>query len=69
MGKLSRKHLLAMLVALSCVCCLTGCREDCEEEAAAKPVIYLYPENETDVTVRLDYAGKLTCTYPAYKDG
>lgn len=69
MGKLSRKHLLAMLVALSCVCCFTGCREDCEEEAAAKPVIYLYPENETDVTVRLDYAGKLTCTYPAYKDG
>lgn len=40
-----------------------------EEQAAAKPVIYLYPEKETTVTVKLDYAGALTCTYPAYGDG
>ena len=69
MGKLSRKHLLVILLVLSCVGCLTSCRENCEEEASAKPVIYLYPESETDVTVRLDYAGELTCTYPDYKDG
>lgn len=69
MGKWNRKRLLGMLIVLSCLCCLTGCREDCEEEADAKPVIYLYPESETDVTVRLDYAGTLTCTYPDYKDG
>ena len=31
----------------------------------AKPVIYLYPEAETEVAVRLDYQGRLTCTYPA----
>ena len=37
--------------------------------ADAKPVIYLYPEAETDVTVTLDYDGELTCTYPAYADG
>lgn len=36
---------------------------------AAKPVIYLYPEEETEVTVRLDCDGDLTCTYPAYVDG
>ena len=30
-----------------------------------KPVIYLYPEAETEVSVRLDYKGRLTCTYPA----
>ena len=35
----------------------------------AKPVIYLYPETETQVTVKMDYSGKLTCTYPAYNDG
>ena len=35
---------------------------------SAKPVIYLYPEEETEVTVRLDYDGDLTCTYPAYED-
>ena len=32
---------------------------------AAKPVIYLYPEAEAEVTVRLEYKGRLTCTYPA----
>ena len=48
------------------------------EVLAAKPVIYLYPDEETDVTVTLDYDGELTCTYPksdgvwnvtAYPDG
>ena len=40
-----------------------------DETCAAKPVAYLYPQTETEVTVRLDYDGKLTCTYPAYADG
>ncbi len=35
----------------------------------AKPVIYLYPEKKTDVTVTLDLDGRLTCTYPAYDSG
>ncbi len=35
----------------------------------AKPVIYLYPEEETDISVKLNVNGDLTCTYPAYKDG
>lgn len=35
----------------------------------AKPVIYLYPETKTDVSVKLNYDGKLTCTYPAYENG
>ena len=34
-----------------------------------KPVIYLYPEQETDVSVQLSCEEELTCTYPAYKDG
>ena len=39
--------------------------------AWAKPVIYLYPEEETDVSVQVDFNrnGELTCTYPEYKDG
>ena len=36
---------------------------------AYKPVIYLYPETETDVSVKLDYDGVLTSTYPAYNSG
>ena len=34
-----------------------------------KPVLYMYPESKTEVNVRLYYNGKLTCTYPEYKDG
>ena len=35
----------------------------------AKPVLYLYPAAETAVSVRLDYDGVLTCSYPAYDGG
>jgi hypothetical protein len=34
---------------------------------SAKPVIYLYPTSEQSVSVKLDYKGKLTCTYPEYE--
>ena len=34
-----------------------------------KPVIYLYPTEPTEVTVKLDLAGELTCTWPEYRDG
>ena len=34
-----------------------------------KPVIYLYPEKETKVSVNLDFDGKLTYTYPALNNG
>jgi len=34
-----------------------------------KPVIYLYPIEETKVSVKLDLDGSLTCTYPTYNDG
>lgn len=36
----------------------------------AKPVIYLYPEAETEVSVRVELPeGELTCAYPDYCDG
>ena len=37
----------------------------------AKPVIYLYPEEETEISVAVDfkYGGELTCTYPEYNNG
>ncbi len=59
------KRIFALLLALLLLAALTGCWP-LEEQYTEKPVIYLYPEAETDVTVRLDYAGDLTCTYPAY---
>ncbi len=32
----------------------------------AKPVIYLYPENTTEVSVKIDVDGELSCVYPEY---
>ena len=40
-----------------------------DPEACYKPVIYLYPQEETEVSVKLLLDGQLTCTYPAYNDG
>ena len=57
--------LLSVLVLLTLCAC--GPRE--EMVAEEKPVIYLYPETETRVTVKLDLSGELTCTYPAYDGG
>jgi hypothetical protein len=57
--------IMSALVLLS----LTACRceksvEDTAESYSAKPVIYLYPTEETEVTVNLEYNGNLTATYP-----
>lgn len=40
-----------------------------DPDACYKPVIYLYPEKEMQVSVDLTLDGKLTCTYPAYNNG
>lgn len=61
------KKLCTVLLTLLLLLSLTACRRD--DVADEKPVIYLYPEEETQVTVTLDYAGRLTSAYPAYEDG
>lgn len=35
----------------------------------AKPVIYLYPEDTMDISVKLDLQGDMICSYPDYGDG
>lgn len=52
---------ILMLAAGALTISLCGCRE---EAVSAKPVLYLYPEEETQVEVTLDYDGELTCTWP-----
>lgn len=40
-----------------------------EMDGLAKPIIYLYPEKEMIIDVKLDLKGDLTHTYPKYNDG
>lgn len=64
------KKYLTVLLSAFLLLSLCACRGLIEPDLPAeKPVIYLYPEKVTDVTVRLDYSGELTCTYPAYDGG
>lgn len=43
--------------------------DDIKMPVMDKPVLYLYPEEETTVDVKLDLDGELTCTYPEYTNG
>lgn len=65
---MKRIHLASVLLALPLLF-LPGCTPKEDEQLAAKPVIYLYPEEAAEVTLKLDYPGELLCTYPAYEDG
>lgn len=59
---------LCVLLALP----LGGCRDICggiSNNVNDKPVIYLYPETATQVTVELVFDGELTVTYPEYDGG
>ncbi|MGN0628012.1 MAG: hypothetical protein ACI4IW_00055 [Oscillospiraceae bacterium] len=64
------KIVSALLLFAFLLCSCTE-KNDCnnDETLDAKPVIYLYPETMTDVTVTLDYSGRLVCTYPEYNGG
>ena len=66
------KKYVVILFSAFLLLSLCACGPDSPGPAAtpAKPVIYLYPEQTTEVAVQLDYVtGELTCTYPAYNDG
>lgn len=64
------KKLLVCILLLAALLTLSACRDEREEvSVAAKPVIYLYPEEETEVHVTLDLEGEFTSTYPAYDGG
>ena len=63
------KRFLAVLAAVLLAAGVSGCGP-CEDEVLTeKPVLYLYPEETAEVSVKLDYQGLLTTTYPAYNDG
>lgn len=68
------------ILLLACLLTLGGCKQEAPGGGADdmplvpmggayKPVIYLYPEQETEVSVKLELDGELTSAYPAYGDG
>ena len=70
------KKYISILISILLLLSLCACRDETWEDpdtdtlsTTEKPVIYLYPETETEITAQLDYSGELTCTYPAYNDG
>ena len=65
------KRFAAILAAFFIAAAVTGCCPGDKQESytTSKPVLYLYPETTTEVSVKLDYQGTLTTTYPAYNDG
>lgn len=48
---------------------LTGCSNDPDEPVDKKPIIYLYPTTETEITVKLGKPGNITTSYPIYNNG
>lgn len=66
-----KRRFFALTALLVLICGLpSGCRPAPSPGGGdAKPVIYLYPEEETEITVTLDYSGELTCAYPACNGG
>ena len=65
------KKAICLIVLFAClvVAAVYYRQENHPELAPEKPVIYLYPETETEVSVKLDFNGQLTSTYPQYDDG
>ncbi len=76
MKKRNGKKLGCLLAAGLMMVSLTGCEDfwgwgdACDDTySVSKPIIYLYPETVTEVSVQLDFDGDLTTTYPAYNGG
>ncbi len=65
------QKIIAIFLSVFFVTVLTSCGilDIIDEPVAEKPVIYLYPEEETEAYVKLEFDGELTTTYPAYNDG
>lgn len=45
------------------------CQHEMEPVYGLKPVIYLYPEKEQDISLQFKYSGTVMVTYPTYLNG
>ena len=44
-------------------------KEDSKHDSSGKPIIYIYPTQEQNISVKLGNPELLTCSYPQYEDG
>ncbi len=63
------KKIFAVILSVISLLMLASCDPGENDSLTAKPVIYLYSTEETEVNIKLSVNGDLTCTYPAYNDG
>ena len=49
--------------------CVNDYKPDFSHIDIKKPIIYLYPQKELNLSVKLGYPEKITCSYPRYKNG
>lgn len=66
--KLKTRGMLIVLAITASICLLQAIFLNGSARAKA-PIVYLYPEEETEVNVMLDLDGSLTSSYPLYDEG
>ena len=67
-----KKLFYCFVAFVLCIGALSSCTPSptsSQDHKMYKPVIYLYPEKETKVSVKVNIDGKLTCTYPEHGEG
>jgi hypothetical protein len=65
-NKTRKTLLIVILLVLVCIVALVLYRHYIEETKDYKPVIYLYPEEEQNLKITLDYDGEITHLYPKF---
>lgn len=61
--------ILNIVMAIVVVTALSDLWINATSSKMAKPIIYLYPETEQEVSVELGNPEKLSCSYPKYENG
>ena len=60
---------LVVLIIVGIIIYKVGRDERIDPEVDEKPIIYLYPEKETELSIELGKPENITCSYPEYQKG
>ena len=67
---MKKKKILIIIIGIIILATLVYivCNISCVDPAVDKPIIYLYPEKTTELTIKLGKPENITCSYPEYID-